>query len=81
MDYFYEDSITISEGNVCALLALSRQLLVASVDGYCIDFVDQHLSTTNCIAYLRQAVKYNIADIQQRAITLAAQGEKEGLRQ
>lgn len=54
MDYFYKDAITISQDNVCALLALSRQLLVAPVCQYCSEFVAQQLTTGNCIAYLRQ---------------------------
>lgn len=74
VDYFYRDSITINEGNALALLALSRQLLVTSVDSYCLEFVTQHLDTANCITYLRKAVKYNISDIQQQCIALAAQG-------
>jgi hypothetical protein len=32
VDFFYRDIITICESNCVALLALSRQLLVASVD-------------------------------------------------
>lgn len=74
VDYFYQDSITVSEGNVLALLALSRQLLVSSVDEYCQDFIREHLDTSNCISYLHKAVKYNISDIQQQCIALAAQG-------
>lgn len=74
MDYFYRDSITISQDNVCALLALSRQLLVLPVAAYCADYVAAHLSTSNCIYYLRQAEKYHIHDIQQQAVALAAQG-------
>lgn len=76
VDYFYQDSLTISEGNVLALLALSRQLLVSSVDQYCLDFVQEHLNTSNCISYLHKAVKYNITDIQQQCIALAAQGDQ-----
>jgi hypothetical protein len=75
VDYFYRDSITIAEDNVCALLALSRQLLVGPVCQYCSDFVAQHLTTGNCITYLRQAEKYQLHDIQQQAVALAAQGE------
>jgi hypothetical protein len=75
VDYFYRDSITIAEDNVCALLALSRQLLVVPVCQYCSDFVAQHLTTGNCIAYLRQAERYQLHDIQQQAVALAAQGE------
>lgn len=78
VDYFYRDSITISQDNVCALLALSRQLLVGPVCQYCSDFVAQHLTTGNCIAYLRQAEKYQLHDIQQQAVALAAQGEPRG---
>lgn len=74
VDYFYRDSITISQDNVCALLALSRQLLVTAVANYCTEYVAEHLSTSNCIDYLRQAEKYHIHDIQQQAVALAAQG-------
>jgi hypothetical protein len=74
VDYFYKDSITISQDTVCALLALSRQLLVSPVCQYCSDFVAQHLTTSNCIDYLRQAEKYQLHDIQQQAVALAAQG-------
>lgn len=77
VDYFYRDTITISQDNVCALLALSRQLLVAPVCQYCTEFVAQHLTTANCIAYLRQAEKYQLHDIQQQAVVLAAQGVSE----
>lgn len=75
VDYFYTDSITLAEDNVVALLALARQLLVHSVDDFCGDFVTRHLSTHNCLAYLRQAVKYHTGDIQQQCVALAAQGE------
>jgi hypothetical protein len=74
VDYFYRDSITINEGNALALLSLSRQLLVSSVDAYCLEFIGQHLDTSNCIRYLRKAVKHNISDIQQQCVALAAQG-------
>jgi hypothetical protein len=74
VDYFYRDSITISEENVLALLSLSRQLLVSSVDQYCLEFISQHLSTANCISYLRGTVKHNIHDIQEQCVALAAQG-------
>jgi hypothetical protein len=74
VDYFYKDSISISQDTVCALLALSRQLLVLPVCQYCSDFVAQHLTTSNCIDYLRQAEKYQLHDIQQQAVALAAQG-------
>eukprot|EP00879_Flechtneria_rotunda_P007104 GHRR01007456.1.p1 GENE.GHRR01007456.1~~GHRR01007456.1.p1 ORF type:complete len:342 (+),score=91.99 GHRR01007456.1:269-1294(+) len=74
VDYFYRDEIMVSEATVLPLLALSRQLLVSAVDRYCLDFVSQHLSTSNCISYLRQAVKCNIQDTQQQCITLAARG-------
>eukprot|EP00879_Flechtneria_rotunda_P030061 GHRR01032588.1.p2 GENE.GHRR01032588.1~~GHRR01032588.1.p2 ORF type:complete len:107 (-),score=28.56 GHRR01032588.1:378-698(-) len=75
VDYFYRDEIMVSEATVLPLLALSRQLLVSAVDRYCLDFVSQHLSTSNCISYLRQAVKCNIQDTQQQCITLAARGK------
>lgn len=74
VDYFYKDSITVNEGNALALLSLSRQLLVSSVDAYCLEFIGQHLHTSNCIRYLRKAVKHNISDIQQQCVALAAQG-------
>jgi hypothetical protein len=74
VDYFYRDSITVNEGNALALLSLSRQLLVSSVDAYCLEFIGQHLDTYNCIRYLRKAVKHNISDIQQQCVALAAQG-------
>lgn len=74
MDYFYSDKITISSDNACALLALSRQLLVAPVCQYCTEFVSQQLTTGNCISYLRKAEKYQLHDIQQQAVALAAQG-------
>eukprot|EP00882_Tetradesmus_deserticola_P021830 GHRQ01023637.1.p1 GENE.GHRQ01023637.1~~GHRQ01023637.1.p1 ORF type:complete len:189 (+),score=70.61 GHRQ01023637.1:125-691(+) len=74
VDYFYRDSIAVNEGNALALLSLSRQLLVSSVDAYCLDFVRQHLHTSNCIRYLRKAVTHNISDIQQQCVALAAQG-------
>lgn len=74
VDYFYKDRITISQDNACALLALSRQLLVGPVCQYCTEFVSQHLTTGNCISYLRQAEKYQLHDIQQQAVALAAQG-------
>lgn len=54
VDYFYSDSITVDEGNACALLALSRQLLISQLDGFCTDFLQRHLSTPNCLSYLRQ---------------------------
>jgi hypothetical protein len=47
---------------------------VSSVDAYCLDFIGQHLNTSNCIRYLRKAVKHNISDIQQQCVALAAQG-------
>jgi hypothetical protein len=74
VDYFYRDSITVSEGNALALLSLSRQLLISSVDAYCLEFIGQHLDTYNCIRYLRKAVKHNISDIQQQCVALTAQG-------
>jgi Na+/citrate or Na+/malate symporter len=49
VDYFYRDSLTISEHNVCALLALSRQLLVASVDQYCLDFLQVCVCVCACV--------------------------------
>lgn len=74
VDYFYTDLITVTEDNVLAVMALSRQLLVASVDGYCCNFINERLNVSNCISYLRQAVKYNIDNVQKDCIALAAKG-------
>lgn len=76
VDYFYRDSITITQHNVCPLLALSRQLLVTPVCHFCTEFIGQHLTTANCISYLRQAERYHLHDIQQQAVALAAQGDE-----
>ncbi|KAF8066325.1 klhl40b [Scenedesmus sp. PABB004] len=74
VDYFYSDTIPINDDNVLPLLSLARQLLVPTVDSFCLDFVSSRLSVDNCISYLRRAAKYAIDDIQQTCIELAAQG-------
>ncbi len=73
-EFFYTDSIHITESNVMPLLALARQLLVGTVDSYCTDFVAQRLGVPNCLRYLRQAVTFQLSDIQKDCVTLAAQG-------
>lgn len=74
IDYFYSDTIVISESNVIGLLALARQLLVTTVDGYCMDFIHQKLNIDNCFQYLRESVKYSIHDLQRDCVKLAAKG-------
>eukprot|EP00195_Chlamydomonas_chlamydogama_P009877 CAMPEP_0202904554 /NCGR_PEP_ID=MMETSP1392-20130828/29972_1 /ASSEMBLY_ACC=CAM_ASM_000868 /TAXON_ID=225041 /ORGANISM="Chlamydomonas chlamydogama, Strain SAG 11-48b" /LENGTH=535 /DNA_ID=CAMNT_0049592221 /DNA_START=68 /DNA_END=1672 /DNA_ORIENTATION=+ len=74
VEYFYTDTLLITDDNVLPLMALSRQLLIPTVDSYCIDYVKARLKPENCLKYLRDAVQYNLHDLQYESTTLAARG-------
>jgi hypothetical protein len=74
VDYFYTDLVYITEENVMPLLALSRLLMVNAVDKYCLDFVRERLAVDNCLHYLKEAVKYDIHELQDECVALAAKG-------
>ena len=72
--FFYTDKIHLDGSNVLPLLALARQLMVNSVDGFCLSYVRERLQTDNCLHYLREAVRYGLYDLQKDCIALCAQG-------
>ncbi|KAG1655220.1 hypothetical protein FOA52_008896 [Chlamydomonas sp. UWO 241] len=74
VEFFYTDALTISNDNVLPLLALARQLMVPAVDAACMDFIAQRLSPSTCLSYLREAVQYNLHELQRECVVLAAKG-------
>jgi hypothetical protein len=74
VSYFYSDKLHLDDDNVMAMLSLSRQLMVHSVDSYCLSFVRERLACDNCLSYLREAVTYGIFDLQKDCVALCAQG-------
>lgn len=77
VSYFYSDKLHLDDNNVMAMLSLARQLMVHSVDSYCLSFVRERLSCENCLSYLREAVRYGIFDLQKDCIALCAQGKAQ----
>lgn len=77
LDFLYADRLVLDDGLVLPLLALARRLMVTSLDGYCVDYVQRRLCTANCVVHLRLAVRYALHDLHAECVALAAKG---GLR-
>jgi len=74
LQYFYTEEIVLTDENVLALLALSRELMVAKIQEYCADFVQNSLESSNAIEYLNQAVQFNCEGFRESCISLVAEG-------
>lgn len=72
VDYFYTDCVTVTDANVFPLLALSRQLLVPAVDGFCRDYLARGLCLDTCVSYLAECVRHGLDDLQADCVCLLA---------
>lgn len=59
-------------GNVMALLAMSRELMVTQVQEYCTEYSQTSLDSDNAIQYLSQAVQFNCDTFRESCLSLVA---------
>jgi BTB/POZ domain len=74
LQYFYTDRISLEECLVMPLLAMARQLIVPPLEKYCSDFIRECLSESNCLSYLRDAIRFGESFVQKDCIAYAACG-------
>ncbi|KAG2425797.1 hypothetical protein HXX76_013422 [Chlamydomonas incerta] len=72
IDYFYTEEITLTDANVLALFAASRELLIPAIQDFCADFAQNSLEPSNALSFLRQAVQYNCDAFRTSCATLVA---------
>ncbi|GFR50587.1 hypothetical protein Agub_g12861 [Astrephomene gubernaculifera] len=73
IEYFYTEEITLTDSNVLALFAASRELLIPAIQDYCSDFTQSSLEASNAIQFLSQAVQYNCEQFRASCVALVAQ--------
>ncbi|GLI64801.1 hypothetical protein VaNZ11_008207 [Volvox africanus] len=73
IEYFYTEEITLTDTNVLALFAASRELMIPAIQDYCADFAQSSLDSSNAIQFLSQAVQYNCDQFRSSCVTLVAQ--------
>ncbi|PNW73103.1 hypothetical protein CHLRE_14g618900v5 [Chlamydomonas reinhardtii] len=72
IEYFYTEEITLTDANVLALFAASRELLIPAIQDFCADFAQNSLEPSNALSFLRQAVQYNCDAFRTSCVTLVA---------
>ncbi|KAL6751360.1 BTB/POZ protein [Haematococcus lacustris] len=74
LEFFYSDELVLTRETVLPMLALARQLMVKSIEDWCMDFAQNSLETGNAIQYLNQAVQFNCDSFRDSCVTLVAEG-------
>ncbi|GFH20400.1 predicted protein, partial [Haematococcus lacustris] len=64
LEFFYSDELVLTRETVLPMLALARQLMVKSIEDWCMDFAQNSLETGNAIQYLNQAVQVMLEVLQ-----------------
>ncbi|KAG2447529.1 hypothetical protein HYH02_007453 [Chlamydomonas schloesseri] len=72
VNYFYTEEITLTDANVLALFAASRELLIPAIQDFCADFAQNSLEPSNALSFLRQAVQYNCDAFRTSCVSLVA---------
>ncbi|EFJ47596.1 hypothetical protein VOLCADRAFT_120965 [Volvox carteri f. nagariensis] len=73
IEYFYTEEILLTDANVLALFAASRELMIPAIQDFCADFAQSSLDSSNAIQFLSQAVQYNCDQFRSSCVALVAQ--------
>ncbi|RVE68945.1 hypothetical protein OJAV_G00073080 [Oryzias javanicus] len=67
VEYVYTQSVLVSENNVELLLEAAERIKIKGIVQACCDFLQQRLSTNNCIRILTLADQYLYPDLKEKA--------------
>ena len=67
LEYLYTGHVDINEGNAFDLMAAADYFLIPSLKHPCSKFIENALSSSNCISTYYFGVKYQCAELEERA--------------